>query len=52
MLDKCKKKVLLLDTIGVWKELVIAFRRILAAVHTIIEDLAFFLIRLVVCICL
>ena len=44
MLDRHEKEVLLLDTIGAWEELVTALRGTLAAVCTVVEDLAFFLI--------
>lgn len=42
--DKREKKLLLLDIVGAGKELVIALKEILAAVCTIVKDLAFFLI--------
>lgn len=44
LLHKRKKEMLLLNTIGTWKELVIAFKETLAAVYIIVKDLAFFLI--------
>lgn len=50
MLDRYKKEVLLLDIAGAQEELVIAFRRTLATICIIIENLAFFLIWLVTCI--
>ena len=47
LLDRHEKEVLLLDKIDAWKELVTAFKKILAAVYTLMEDLPFFLIQLV-----
>ena len=44
MLDRHEKEVLLLDTVGTWKELVSALRKTLAVICTIVENLAFFLI--------
>ena len=52
VLDKRKKKVFLLGTAGTWEENMTAFQGTLAVVCTVIEDLAFFLIRSVACICL
>lgn len=39
-----QKKLFLLDIIGAQKELVTAFKKALAIVFIIVEDLAFFLI--------
>ena len=52
VLDIHEKKVLLLDTISAWEELVIVLKEILVIVCTIVEDLVFSLIQLVACICL
>ncbi len=51
VLDRREKEVLLLDTVSARKELVIALKGTLAAIRTIIEDLAFSLIRSVAYIC-
>ena len=47
MFDRHEKEMLLLDIVSVWKKLVTALREILAVVHIVIKDLAFFLIRFV-----
>ena len=52
MLDRRKKEVLLLDIVGAWEKLVTALKGILASICTVVEDLAFSLIRSVACICL
>ena len=52
MLDRCEKEVFLLGTTGAQEENVTAVKGILAVVCTVVEDLAFFLIRSVACICL
>ena len=44
VLDRCKKEIFLLDIIDVQKENMTAFKKILAVVCTVIEDLAFLLI--------
>ena len=51
VLDKRKKEVFLLGIAGAWEENVTAFKGTLAVVCTVIEDLAFSLIRSVACIC-
>ncbi len=51
VLDRCKKETFLLDTTDALEKPVTALKRTLAIVCTVIEDLAFFLIRLVTCIC-
>ena len=52
LLDRREKEVLLLDTVGAREELVTALKGTLAVVRTVVEDLAFSLIRSVACICL
>lgn len=44
MLNRYEKKVLLLDIINTWKELVIALKKTLIIVYIIIEDLIFYLV--------
>ena len=51
VLDRRKKEVFLLGIAGAQEKNVTAFKGILAVVCTVIEDLAFFLIRSVTCIC-
>ena len=51
VLDRRKKEVFLLDIAGAREENVTAFKGTLAVVCTVIEDLAFSLIRSVACIC-
>ena len=51
VLDRCKKEVFLLGIAGAWEENVTAFKGTLAVVCTVVEDLAFFLIQSVACIC-
>ena len=51
MLDRREKEVFLLGIESVQEENVTAFKGILAVVCTVVEDLAFFLIRSVACIC-
>ncbi len=51
VLNKCKKEVFLLGTAGAWEENVTALKGTLAVVCTVVEDLAFSLIRSVACIC-
>ena len=52
VLDRRKKEVFLLGIAGAREENVTAFKRTLAVVCTVVENLAFFLIQLVACICL
>ncbi len=52
ILDRCKKEVFLLGTVDAQEESVTAFKGTLAIVCTVIEDLAFSLIRSIACICL
>ena len=51
VLDRRKKEVFLLGIAGAREENVTAFKRTLAVVCTVVEDLAFSLIRSVACIC-
>lgn len=51
VLDRRKKEVFLLGIASVWEENVMDFKKTLAVVYTVIENLTFFLIRLVTCIC-
>ncbi len=51
MLDRYEKEIFLLDTTGAWEEPMTTLKGMLAIIHTIVEDLAFSLIRLVACIC-
>ncbi len=51
VLDRRKKEVFLLGIAGALEKLVTAFKGTLAIVCTVVEDLAFSLIRLVTCIC-
>ncbi len=51
VLDRREKEVFLLGTAGALKEPVIALKGTLAVVCTVVEDLAFSLIRSVACIC-
>lgn len=41
VLDRHEKNVLLLETVGTWKKLVIALKKIVAAICLIVEDLAY-----------
>ncbi len=50
MSDRREKELLLLNIVGAYEKLVIALKGTLAAVCTVVEDLAFSLIRLVICI--
>ncbi len=50
VLDKRKKEVFMLGTTGALEEPVTTLKGILAVVRTVVEDLAFSLIQLVVCI--
>ena len=51
VLDRRKKEVFLLGIADARKENVTALKETLAVVCTVVEDMAFFLIRSVACIC-
>lgn len=52
ILDRYKKKILILDIISTQKKSIIVFKEILAMVCNVIKDLAFSLIQFVIYICL
>lgn len=47
ILDRYKKKILLLDIINVKQNLIIVFKRIFTIIYIIVEDLVFFLIQFI-----